>query len=527
MDRSDINVYLPLYSRNAMRPEGDKMKTENKASCQLVLSTIVTTLFLMVAVLAPSVANAQVKAFPTAEGYGANSVGGRGGVHIPVTNLNDSGPGSFRAALSATGPRIITFRVSGTINLLSNVYITGEANSFVTVAGQSSPGGIQLKDGGVIVYNGAHDVTIRHLRVRYGAPAVARDTNSFLIYTDGLNPPVYNVIIDHCSLQWATDELLTIYNKSRNITVQWCLIAEGTNTGHSEGLPHNAGLLVHGEIGKGEIITVSAHHNLLAHAAIRSPTLDRTDIIDFRNNVIYNWGSTSPPTFVGNNALLAGDLADNRTARFNFVNNHYIAGANSSTSGFFFLANGASSRDRGGTKVYSAGNWSPTCPSGCANDWDNGFSDLDGYPPNIVPAQESKYRVSTPFSVPQVVTDPTASIKSKVTATVGAYKPSRDSLDTRIVNDVLNGTGNIANIGAGGPWPTLTGGTPPVDTDGDGMPDSWELAHGLNPKDPSDGSRIASNGYTNVENYLNELAGDPIPGGGSPPPPPSNLQVSP
>jgi hypothetical protein len=110
-----------------------------------------------------------------------------------------------------------------------------------------------------------------------------------------------------------------------------------------------------------------------------------------------------------------------------------------------------------------------------------------------------------------VTTVPARELKSAILPTVGASKPSRDALDARIVKDVMDVTGDIDKIGPGGPWPVLTGGAPPADSDHDGMPDGWEKAHGLNPTDPQDGARTAANGYTNVENYLNELAGDPIP----------------
>ena len=175
----------------------------------------------------------------------------------------------------------------------------------------------------------------------------------------------------------------------------------------------------------------------------------------------------------------------------------------------------------GGTKIYTGGNWGPNCPAGCGNDWNNFFWDADYYSAGLpnpdgssdyYPAPESVFRTSTPFIAPSVVTDPTGNLKSKVLATAGASKPFRDAVDTRIVNDVINLTGSNLTIGAGGPWPTLTGGAPPTDTDRDGMPDAWETSHGLSANNISDGALVSSNGYTHVENYLNELAGDIIPG---------------
>jgi hypothetical protein len=165
-----------------------------------------------------------------------------------------------------------------------------------------------------------------------------------------------------------------------------------------------------------------------------------------------------------------------------------------------------------------SGNWGPyICTTGCADDWNNGWYDRDPFENSggsLTSASQSRFRTSTRFSAPAITETNVADLQNVVLATVGASKPSRDAADQKIVNDVINRTGSFSSIGTGGPWPDLASGAPPppVDTDHDGMPDAWEIARGLNPNDASDGPRVASNGYTNVENYLNELAGDPIPG---------------
>jgi pectate lyase len=480
-----------------------------------LLTFLVVTLYLLPqAVNAQSCPGGAPPAFPGAEGFGACTKGGRGGRIIEVTNLNDSGAGSLRAALNATGPRIIVFRVSGTINLLSDIVLQGDSQSYVTIAGQSSPGGVQTKGNyGIWVRDGVHDVIMRFLRVRPGGPATGAESGNALgAYAP--YSPVYNMIVDHCSMQWGTDALAMVYQQlARDITFSWNIIAEGVRTSTI-----SSGTGIH--VGNGPNITTTFHHNLVAHQYDRAPLIAESSVADFRNNVIYNWGS---------DAAEWGILSLNTSAFGNNVNNHYIAGANSGSS-YFWLENGGSGQSRGGTKLYTSGNWGPNCPSGCSDDWSNGFVDGDygRTTGGFRLASASVFRASTPFSAPAVTTDPTNILKDKVLATVGAYKPGRDAVDNRIINDVRNRTGNINNIGDGGPWPDLASGAPslPADSDHDGIPDAWEIANGLNPNDASDGSRIASNGYTNVENYLNALAGDPIPGGSSQQlAAPSNLSV--
>jgi len=290
------------------------------------------------------------------------------------------------------------------------------------------------------------------------------------------------------------------------------------------------GILVGGRTAA-EKLTMSIHHCLLAHNGGRNPLISSSDIVDFRNNIVYNWG--------GNNAANWGNYVGNQSAFGNIVNNHYIAGPNSSTANIYWLENGGPTRidgapaDRGGTKVFMEGNLGPNLCldltkysewvsnqdenrlSEDADDWSNGVFNLDYWKrdgsSHFPEASQTQFRSETPFVAPAVTTVPARELKSAILPIVGASKPSRDELDTRIVKDVMDITGDIDKIGVGGPWPALSGGLPPKDSDHDGMPDAWERSHGLDPTDSQDGPKTAVNGYTNVENYLNELAGDVIP----------------
>lgn len=466
---------------------------------RLLAAGFCSSLFVLTGAAAPA-----VKAFPTAEGFGANAVGGRGGRIIEVTNLDDSGPGSLRSAMEASGPRICVFRVSGTIALKSAIKVR---TPYLTVAGQTSPGGLQIKgtgqpdgDWGVWCINGAHDIVLRHLRVRMGGNLKHNAGNNLLFYGTA-EPGVHDVIVDHCSVSWGSDTQLDWYGSYLDrATFQWNLIGEGFMGQHIGGnrAPKN----------------ITLHHNLYANLGSRTPLMQHADVFDFQNNVIYNWG--------GNNASVFGQFALNSSAFGNVVSNLWIAGPE---SGYPYLnvGNGGPMRidgkaaEAGGTRLYLAGNWGPRCPTGCTNDWiGHGVNTWDYYEfkrdGNTHLVDQTQYDAAKPFSVPPVGLDAVSNLRDKVLPTVGAYKPSRDSVDQRIVQSVRDKTGS-SRINTTGPWPDLASGAPapPLDSDHDGMPDVWESAHGLDPNNPRDGAAFAANGYTQVENYLNELAGDPIP----------------
>jgi pectate lyase len=418
-----------------------------------------------------------IPAFPGAEGFGALSVGGRGGQVIKVTNLNDSGPGSLRQAITTSGPRIIVFEISGNIILKSRLTIN---KPYITIAGQTAPGdGICLQ--GYSFQISADHVIVRYMRFRLGDNTL-QESDTVTISSG------HNIILDHCSASWSVDETLSTdvdTNVMGNLTVQWCMITESLNCSiHSKGC-HGYGSLLRGGYGNG----YSFHHNLYAHHMGRSPrpgnynsyTSDPNGLVfDFRNNVVYNWGGS-----------YAGYNADTTSiTKMNFVGNYYKRGPNSS-------GNYAFQEDCTYSSAYFSDNWMnsgyPTNP------WN--LVRFDGF----TETQKTAYRLSIPVSVGQVYTDDAETAYQRVLADAGVTFPERDTVDVRVINEVINGTGKIINDeDEVGGWPELKSTTPPADTDHDGMPDEWELACCLDPYSASDANGDGD-GYANIEEYINWL----------------------
>ncbi len=417
-------------------------------------------------------------AFPGAEGFGKYVVGGRGGRVIAVTNLNDDGAGSFRAACVAEGPRIVVFRVSGTIPLQSNVKIK---NPYLTIAGQTAPGdGICIRNHQV-KFN-TKQIIIRYIRFRPG------DTAG--IEYDGFGGDGEQAIIDHCSVSWGIDEVLSI-NKVRNFSVQWCMATESLyNSIHKKG-HHGYGGLWGGPGG-------SWHHNILAHHSSRNPRASGnkdSGLMDFRNNVIYNWGF---------NSAYGGELWPR-----NWINNYYKYGPATKQNVRHRIFYQHDSLGR----MYADGNYVWGLPEISKHNWEGGidFSSGGG-------ATESTLRVNEPFIVAPVRTQNAEEAYELVLEHAGASL-SRDTVDTRIINEIRTGTAHFGSSWDGGGkgiidsqtdvggWPELKSIPAPPDTDGDGMPDDWEQSHGLDPQNASDGALDRDgDGYTNVEEYLNSLA---------------------
>ncbi|GAB4378754.1 MAG: pectate lyase [Calditrichia bacterium] len=418
-------------------------------------------------------------AFPGAEGYGRFTSGGRGGEVIEVTNLNDRGAGSLRAAIETPGPRTIVFRVSGNIRLESDL-IVKEGN--LTIAGQSAPGdGICIRDYPVIV--DADNVIIRFLRIRLGdIHELQADALSVLFRKD--------IMIDHCSLSWGIDEVASLWD-DENSTLQWCIISESLNRSY-----HSKGAHGYGGIwgGKG----ASFHHNLLAHHSSRTPRFNGSryhgepekERVDFRNNVIYNWGE---------NSAYGGE-----GGYYNIVANYYKYGPASRHK------NRIVEPYDGTGKWYIAQNFVFGFPEITRDNWAGG----------VQGEFWKECRVDTPFSAAPVITHTAEEAYSLVLSNAGAILPRRDLVDQRIIREVRNGTATFGRLGNGiidsqtdvGSWPPLRSEPAPPDSDHDGMPDDWEKNHGLNPADPADRNGDPDgNGYTNLEEYLNGLVSEIMP----------------
>lgn len=410
-------------------------------------------------------------AFPGAEGGGKWTTGGRGGEVYHVTNLNDDGEGSLRDAVSKPN-RIVVFDVSGTIHLKSRLSLK-EPN--ITIAGQSAPGdGICVADYNISVE--ADNVIVRYMRFRPGGIADAED--------DAISSRYHsNIIFDHCSSSWSTDETLSIY-ASANTTVQWCIASESLTLGsHAKGR--------HGYGGIWGGYNVSYHHNLVATHTSRTPrygSLSSThpdykgrDGNDMVNNVIYNWGF--------NNAYGGEEVS------LNIVNNYYKPGAITLGN----IKNQFFNPSKGG-KIYMSGNVMEGNADVTANNA-LGFNPSSNDNPAVM-VSEPMYDNLYPLDNVQSAED---AYKS-VLADAGATLPKRDSYDAKVINDVKNGTGRFVNKESEvGGWPELNTFGVKADTDGDGMSDDYEDANGFNKNDPQDGRAYDGSGYTNVEIYLNSL----------------------
>lgn len=412
-------------------------------------------------------------AFPGAEGFGKYTTGGRGGAVYVVTNLNDSGEGSLRDAIKKQGPRIITFAVSGTIQLESDLVIN---NNDVTIAGQSAPGdGICIRDYQVRL--SAENIIIRYMRFRLGDEKAVQD-DAFS------GKGCKNVIIDHCSISWATDECASFYDND-NFTMQWCIISESLNAS-----VHKKGNHGYGGIWGGR--NASFHHNLLAHHNSRMPRFsgssttqnDSAERVDFTNNVIYNW--------------LQNNTYGGEKGKYNVVNNYYKPGPATTKSKRERIIN--PSEPYG--SFYLRGNHLEGFESVSNNNKKGIIADA---PDSVV--------TSVPFKVVPVSTQTAQEAFSSVLKNAGAsFK--RDTIDERIVLDVEKGTaafgleknGIIDSQKDVGGWPVLKKEEPPLDSDSDGMPDQWEKKKGLNPTDKNDASTFTLHtNFTNIEVFLNSL----------------------
>ena len=415
--------------------------------------------------------NAQQLAFPSAEGFGRYATGGKGGLIYKVTNLNDDGEGSLRKGILKSGSRTIVFDISGTIELKSNLDVN---KGDLTILGQTAPGdGITLK--GYPFTIKSDNVVIRYLRFRMG------DING--IEGDALGcRNANNVIIDHCSISWATDENGSFYN-NKNFTLQWSIISEALNRS-----VHHKGAHGYGGIWGG--VNVSFHHNLIVSNTSRNPRFSgssttknsENEFVDFRNNVIYNWGE---------NSIYGGEKGT-----YNIVNNYFKPGP----------ATLVSKRERivepyePYGKFYIDGNVIEGDEKITNDNWDGGVQCKNPEATklnNPISISENSKTVSANEAYQQVVNKAGASI-------------FRDAVDVRIVHNVKEGSVNYKNgiidsqENVGG-WPLLNSKKAKQDLDEDGMPDEWESLNKLDPKTNDANLNTLDNNFTNIQIFANSL----------------------
>jgi pectate lyase len=432
-------------------------------------NTAFTAVLVMLAASA-TVARASdgLPAFPGAEGFGAISVGGRGGLVIKVTNLDARGPGSLQEACGAEGPRIVVFDVSGVIH--GDVVIE---HGRISIMGQTAPGaGVTIAGMLSTRYNPPQpidDVVVRFIRVR---PTRARGSGGDAIQFS----QVRRVVLDHVSCSWACDETIDVYS-ARDVTVQWCSIEESAVAGHPKGR-HNYGL-ISGPRGE----RVSIHHNLFAHHARRCPAIANGPA-DVRNNVIYNFRDG-----------LSHEGHKPNDRGFNLIGNYYKRGP-SDPKIFPFCFHGDVSYYLRDNFIEGVGiiqdPWAES----------NKLPGLKYY------AQRGR-KATGEFPVAKVTTHSPATAYELVLQQAGCFP--RDAVTRRIVREVRTGTGEWGRPAEEQQTHDLRSPQPPIDSDRDGMPDSWENAHKLDDTDGSDRLKTMKSGYTAIEAYCNELAAQRIP----------------
>jgi len=495
---------------------------------------LITAVILLTGIMLPYMVQAQTPAFPGAEGFGMYTTGGRGGAVYHVTRTDDdSNEGSFRWACNKSGKRTIVFDVSGTIHLKSELKMN---RGDVTIAGQTAPGdGICIAGYPFVI--AANNVIIRFIRFRLGNEALK--TNPTAHEGDGLGGmDRSNIIVDHCSVSWSIDECLSVYG-SKNITVQWCIASQSlNNAGHSKG--------AHGYGGNWGGSGATYHHNLIAHHISRTPRLGprpgtQTDErMDMRNNVIYNWID---------NGCYGGEGMN-----VNIVNNYYKPGPDTKTGAKGMRIAGIGIRTSSYTghdtsspnqwdkmwhvwgKFYVDGNINSKYQQVTDDNWTYGiYNQISQSSVDNTFTQETKdtMRINEPIVYQPVTTHSAETAFEKVLQYAGASL-HRDAIDDAMTRDARNGettyTGSgckrgiinsqddLKPAGAGddwSAWPELKtyGQEDRLDTDGDGMPDAWEEANGLDKNNAGDGKAVGEDGYTNLERYMNSLVAHIMEGG--------------
>lgn len=473
---------------------------------------------MILGLMATIAGKSQTLAFPTAEGFGKYASGGRGGKVVEVTNLNDSGEGSLRWALTEAGREnaTIVFRVSGIINIGPNPQRKNERSiraklKNVTIAGQTAPGEGILIRGGKLNLGGSENVIIRNIRSRLGTlgdTAKSKKENFIEGGAIGIEN-ARNIIIDHCCFGWSGEENVTMYD-NHYTTLQWCIIHEGL---HDAG--HKKGVRGYGCQWGGSPATF--HHNLLVNNDSRSaringasnPNGDKNVFLEYINNVNFNWGRRNS-CYGGEN-----EAGDGSTHECNFVGNYYKPGpAHPQDNVLIELSNA-----RKGKQLTSPSVWymKDNVMEGVKtkDSWQL-ISNKTGYSVE----QQKSDRLLQPADYSSYLTKAESAKKAykKVLAKAGTIQ--RDAVEQRIIEDVRSGQPKYQGKSANKPgiidspadadgWPQYGEATPIVDNDHDGMADDWECANGLDPMNPDDRNKVLSkDGYTALEVYLNSLMGE-------------------
>ncbi len=441
---------------------------------------------------------ASIAAFPGAEGFGANTVGGRGGKVYEVTNKNDSGAGSLRNCVEAAGPRVCVFRTGGLIVLNTPLALQ---NPYITIAGQTAPGGgitIRTASGGDVFSTQTSQVIMRYLSVR---PGPGGSNHGDQIASNGV--ALSNIMLDHMTYSWGTDSNLETWYRVVNFTLQWSIISEALDCStHPKGC-HSKGLMLGGYAGSESKTSkgsenISVLHNLMAHDGERTPLFEICGTAQVVNNVSYNpyW------TFAHQQDNCYVPAGGPFISRINWIGNYHKKGPDSTSSTDLKVLPADSGVYSGGAQVYVKGNIGPSRSSATQpeSDW--------------VDSGSRKFIVTSPATAPAVTTTDAQTAYTDVLNEAGNSRgldcngnwySRRDAIDARVVNEVRNGTGHIIDDPSQvGGWITPAAGTPCADSDHDGMPDAWETKNGLNPNNAADGVLDADgDGYTNLEEYLN------------------------
>ena len=488
-----------------------------------------THIILTTCIAAFGAASAAQPAFPGAEGAGAGATGGRGGEVFIVTNTNKDGPGSLADAVSRPN-RFIVFAISGIIDLTTEKKGTPKGGKLkitqpnLTIAGQTAPGeGICLKGGSLTV--DASNVVVRHLRVRRGFVADGDAGDSVEINvkdpafvkekskgTDKDNAkeklaageklkPATDVIFDHVSSSWGTDENFTMSGHIDRVHAQYCFAAEGLDYDNPGQTPRNH---AYGSLmgGSGTDSRVGMAHSIFAHHRRRTPQCSTGDgagdppvVIDFRNNIVYD-------------SIVAMSHTGGGAVRLNFVGNYYKTGPSSEAK----LAGKWFSMLKGNDKsnLYAAGNFVFGSAEATADNWKGVlFEGKVEFKPSMVVARE--------YDVPKITTLNAEAAFEDDLQNAGATLPSRDAVDTRVAGHIRTGGGKVigkeTDLPEADRWPDYRNLPALADADHDGLPDFWEQQFGLDQNDARDAMKIAANGYANIEHYVNNTD----PRGGSAP----------